>query len=541
MLQIHRFGTVGFLLALILSLFSPRPAHADDPARFLTVESWDASFTIEIDEEAERNNGSYKLHLRADTTGPLDLLQPGSGQAGWTGAAKTNGGSVQEMINIPGFRRTATGSIVHPGQFQLIGAVAMDLAKGTYSLVAFQPTYIDAQVEEQYGGGAVNRRTQTYMTSLLANAENQILPTDGLTITGSKVLTGLHYSDHFINTTYTLRWRLIPRNATPSIRIEQIFTPAFEEGKHTFLSTDSLAIRARISGVGSAPSQVRWTVTGREAAALNGFPRNEVEPVTGGVSTFSFRPANNRRLVNDRRNNWAKAGRAPNPPLAFEVLAELLVGGQVKGTARVTAEELQQDEKDILRQEYSDFTLVSRQVVVPPRTEVGEPTSTSYFAGSKFNTGNYVSPAVVRNGAMQALAQTTQSAYGSGVQINSAFRNPRRNKAVKGRPNSRHMFGDAADLEPTGEAGMTRVDRRREYLKLYRAALGAGADRVLLERGADQLVPANFVIPAPTAQQPDRDGDGIPDRLRIRFRGSNERAQVLFDRASHVHLEKVPD
>lgn len=48
------------------------------------------------------------------------------------------------------------------------------------------------------------------------------------------------------------------------------------------------------------------------------------------------------------------------------------------------------------------------------------------------------------------ILQPLRDALGKPVIINSAFRSERVNKAVKGKPNSQHRLGEAADIRVTG-------------------------------------------------------------------------------------------
>ncbi len=537
------------VVALLLAL-PAAPAAAADAGRFLEVEQWDATFTMTAG--GSHSSGSFRRNVRleASSRGPLTPLWQSGQRTSWRGRPVENTGSaLEEQTTYAQSEKYEGSGNSRPDTSQHgLGQVTIDAAAGTYTMTMFS-TVIRATYTVTANGRTETEEDDYHVTRGQSQEfffKKYRLPSTGLVLEGTEVVEGEGYLSELGDipkAKWVLTWRLVPRVSRPDIEIQSISTPATDDGRHTFVSTDRIQVQARVSGVrAEEQATVLWTVSGREAAApVTGFPRSWVTPVTGGAAVFQFTPADNTRLQENRRRLWAVGGRAPNPPLAFEVTAQLMVGGKLRDTATVSPQELRQDTRDILRQEYVDFKQIAPRVVVPPREEVGPPDPTASFPGDAFNTGNYRAPAAVRNGAMQQLAQGTQVAFTGTLRINSAYRNPRRNAAVKGRPTSRHMYGDAVDLEPIGEEDMSPVERRRAYLALYRAALGAGADRVLLERGPDQLLPSNYVIPTPGPGNPDRDGDGIPERARVRMKGKQVKVQAMFDRASHVHLEKRAD
>lgn len=128
----------------------------------------------------------------------------------------------------------------------------------------------------------------------------------------------------------------------------------------TFIATDTITLQATLGD--HAPGvDVAWTVIGNEAAAnLAGFPAGAVRPTdSSGVSTFSFSPAANPSLVDDRHRNWTGGSRTANPPISFEVVASVQIDGSTH-ESRLSSTDLgplEQDETDRLRQEYYDYGL----------------------------------------------------------------------------------------------------------------------------------------------------------------------------------------
>ncbi len=188
---------------------------------------------------------------------------------------------------------------------------------------------------------------------------------------------------------------------------------------------------------------------------------------------------------------------------------------------------LQQDKRSVLRQEYADFYWYGgSSIETPARSLINTPIGTPNFGGAEFNKGNYTSDGgLVLNGFMQQIAQETRTAFGLPIHLDSAYRNPRRNKAVGGVPNSIHQFGGAVDMTPTVNTPENKV---KLYLAAVDAALAGGtAETVLLEHGAKQLLPSLWRPPIGTVTFEgthngvqysmvciDTNGDMLPDTVQ---------------------------
>jgi hypothetical protein len=105
-----------------------------------------------------------------------------------------------------------------------------------------------------------------------------------------------------------------------------------------------------------------------------------------------------------------------------------------------------------------------------------------YFTFAELNTGDYSwalvkRPLVVASSSGYGL-DDWRVQYGSARTINSAYRNPARNAAVGGAPQSRHMFGDAVDLSNQSYSSScgTGSACQVEWNNMYNAAGLAGAD-----------------------------------------------------------------
>ncbi|MDJ0844826.1 Ig-like domain-containing protein [Crocosphaera sp.] len=170
---------------------------------------------------------------------------------------------------------------------------------------------------------------------------------------------------------------------------------------------------------------------------------------------------------------------------------------------------IMQDTRAILRQEYLDYGLE-----IPALNIVGEAQRTTDFQGIEFSRNSNYSPFVLNNG-MQEIAQGIRDGYGAPIIINSAYRNPQRNRAVGGVLNSVHQSGGAVDLRPSTNSVENKVS-------LYRAAVNLNPGKVLLERGPRQLLPGDwnppdathtFVSSGVSIMVEDTVGDGLPDAV----------------------------
>ncbi|MDC3953125.1 D-Ala-D-Ala carboxypeptidase family metallohydrolase [Polyangium jinanense] len=222
--------------------------------------------------------------------------------------------------------------------------------------------------------------------------------------------------------------------------------------------------------------------------------------------------------------------KSPNKPVGYEITVKL-----TRGRSTTYTEKIEQDVRDIIRQEYVDYRSLAAkktslhvpyrdQIVTAPREEF-------------LNNNNYASHRVVLNSGMLELLQAVEAEYGERVTVNSSWRCPQRNKAVGGVPNSNHQHGGAIDMAP-GNYNSTRGTQagRTAILNLYRAALRAketaGGRMVLLEKGTKALQTGNTDLPLPNAKNPDENNDGLRD---------NDTTSVgKLNIASHVHIDKEP-
>jgi hypothetical protein len=268
------------------------------------------------------------------------------------------------------------------------------------------------------------------------------------------------------------------------------------EGK-TFVSTDTITLKAQVTaapatgtgggtgavgagavaggvaGVAAAGTGVKWTVRSDSANSGTGNPHTEANK-----ETFSFKPNPTGRPTS--------GSRSPNPPIKYKVDAEL--------NGAKTTFDLEQDETDIIRQEYIDYGTSYK----PARADIVTPSDPA------FNVGNY--SLIVDNGLDTALSSTTsefatltqqaaapaptpapttpptgaanpagatapagavegaatEAAPGAAaaaaaavpvpaLSISSGYRNPQRNKAAGSVTiNSRHTQGKALDLTVAG-------------------------------------------------------------------------------------------
>lgn len=178
----------------------------------------------------------------------------------------------------------------------------------------------------------------------------------------------------------------------------------------------------------------------------------------------------------------------PNPPIGYIIKAWVTAAS---GTTFVQAE-INQDTRSLVRQEYFDYYYFASGHYPPAWKHFKAPIGAGDIPGSAFNTGNYYPPdnfPVIINGWMQKIVTEAQAAYGGAIKLNSAYRNPQRNKAVNGVWNSRHQLGGAVDMKPQPSTVANKV-------ALYRAVLTCPTPTsVLLEQDALQLFPDRWNPP----------------------------------------------
>jgi uncharacterized protein YcbK (DUF882 family) len=251
-----------------------------------------------------------------------------------------------------------------------------------------------------------------------------------------------------------------------------------------------------------------WEVTplGPQSGTLN--------PNKGTGNQFDYTP----QVTQAQRP--ITASRSPNKAVKYLIKATVTLNGQTK---EIT-ETVEQDERDIIRNEYVDFRTWRHGFTlhVPYRNRIITPSRDDI-------RGNYT---LVLDSHMTELLTATQANYSGTIMVTSGWRNPRRNLAAGSTaPNSNHQHGGAVDMAPSESHTTSGATRRGAFVQLYQAALKVGARLVLLEAGATPLYPSNGAIPTLKKGQTDADGDGLPD-------GSS--AEGAFDGADHVHIDKNP-
>ena len=227
----------------------------------------------------------------------------------------------------------------------------------------------------------------------------------------------------------------------PHFNIERDNSPA--DGRHSFVSTDSISLHMEIPGVTVAKSG--WAnLPSWEVKGLGPFSGNGVPGQLPHSTEFSFQPKLEARPTDGSTTR--------NRPIQYTVSASF--GGSFQYFLLI------QDEVDILRQEYIDH----KEGVVPSRGDcVAHPVDNS------FNVGNYN---VIVDSGMQAALDKVALEFRKdgkeGVLVIAGFRCPQRNKAAgDAHPNSKHVLGRALDLAPKSAS----VDSMRA---LYQACVRAG-------------------------------------------------------------------
>ena len=118
------------------------------------------------------------------------------------------------------------------------------------------------------------------------------------------------------------------------------------------------------------------------------------------------------------------------------------------------------DVRDTIRREYPTYNVG----YLPRCEEFTQNANSQHFTFNELNGGDY-NWAVIRNVLLVGLEDTRTNNGNVPLTINSGYRNPARNNAVGGAQNSRHMYGDAADI----------ASNQNTWANLRAAAQTAGA------------------------------------------------------------------
>ncbi|MCP4494957.1 MAG: hypothetical protein GY820_47800, partial [Gammaproteobacteria bacterium] len=271
------------------------------------------------------------------------------------------------------------------------------------------------------------------------------------------------------------------------VDIYEVNTPsdtASPPGDNSFISTDTIELKARLLSDEVNSNNIDWKVIG-----VNSGNANSGSPVQiDNTATISFVPAPINRPIT---GNLSK-----NDPLGYEIEAKIntidfdthqdLVPVGVSPLAPIV-----QDVIDVMRQEYVDFN-----IPVPSREKF------TYPFREDVSTGPY--PLIVDDGlsAMYNLITSTfrtqlVNEYGTDydqeyeLTLSSGYRNPQYNKHPLGAnsnvPDSKHVYGRALDLVVPGIPGRTEEEL---YCVLYRAGVSLGSTYTpLVEFGPQDLTP----------------------------------------------------
>lgn len=186
----------------------------------------------------------------------------------------------------------------------------------------------------------------------------------------------------------------------------------------TFISTDDITCAGT---AGSHSSEINWTCVD----APGGIDSGEGKPKSATGSSYTFKP----------KPPADKDGR--NGKLSYKITASLTLS-EITYDTRII---ITQDEINQIRQEYIDL----EKKVTPGR-------SSFVNASSYINPGNF-SFRDINDGtylyAIFSIAQHLQNIrniVNLPMKVISGYRNPVKNVQVKGKEESRHMYGIAADI-----------------------------------------------------------------------------------------------
>jgi hypothetical protein len=198
--------------------------------------------------------------------------------------------------------------------------------------------------------------------------------------------------------------------------------------------------------------------------------RSEFESATSGGSGITGIAAAHERFVTQGTvvssfkfgNWWAEHNKLAD---AFSVASS--------NTHNAEAVHSTIDEVDRARDEY-----VKGNRPIPPGSAFTASKASPNFTFAELNSGEY-NWAVISDRLLQGLEAVRTLVGGKPLSIGSAYRNPRRNDSLPNSvPNSRHQYGDAADVTPSDLNGDGIVDANDRDM-LFAAAQRAGFTEVI--------------------------------------------------------------
>lgn len=233
----------------------------------------------------------------------------------------------------------------------------------------------------------------------------------------------------------TVEWKAVKEG----LEIYDVQTPS---PNHSFISADAISFRARVLNSPQFDAKIDWK---SEDGKMDNI-------MSGALNPSELR---------DNPDYSHEPVLKPNPPEATE-------GRKGKLSYKVTAylEEksgdqasivIQQDELDQLRQEYVDM----EKSRVPQRDEFTRD-------HRDYNFGDY-SWAIVDQAVVDGYASIVKAFEPNQTSLNCAYRNPVHNAKIGGKKESRHIYGDALDLQ-TPSIGHTGLPNKDDWNILLKAS-----------------------------------------------------------------------
>jgi len=224
----------------------------------------------------------------------------------------------------------------------------------------------------------------------------------------------------------------------------------------TFVSEDPPGTPVQIkayatTGYLKKDNQIIWTVVDSPKDSINSGDPVPEETMAGRTITFFPNPP------------AAPNGRGD--PLAYKITAKVTAYGYIFPAKPVT---ITQDEIDQCRQEYIDMN----KARVPERGEFSNSGGTEHFTFDELNSGHY-SWGIITDALYTGL-EATRTNYSHPMDVSSGYRNPIHNADEGGVPESRHIYGLAADIYVRDLNGNGDIERS-EWDVLADAAEAAGA------------------------------------------------------------------
>lgn len=246
------------------------------------------------------------------------------------------------------------------------------------------------------------------------------------------------------------------------------YQPFYFDPRSGGSETSTIRARALVEPA-SLISKIEWTIEKQGTVTADA---ESINPADKKGLSLEF------KVKGTQHPGYGSGGsRERSRPLSYKLIAKICVG---KPNEKIVESIITQDQRDIIRQEYFNHAQYSSSLRIPARDDLTALVATSNFlvganpGAYSYAWGNPLNNAqsVLNNYRTRMVTRFGGNADAYSLNLNSGWRNPERNEIVGGVINSKHQYGGAVDLTPSGLPNtITRNQAFCELLAAGQAAL----------------------------------------------------------------------